>query len=856
MQPLIQDALNNVWSVPDPFNQVIVEPARITKDGGAIKAVRVGWDTVALPGIGAWHVYQVGQIHPLMINLFANDGEWELVSDSCNYERVTVNLYNSLGFEFPRTRTYFMRAPDKNLIFAVEINPVLGINFDTSDFFIRIYRNVYFQTQQSAVFNIGGGHMLSTNTISALQSEIETIRTGPNYRGGLICFVNGIKREAINIITTRPGDIAEYVYDSSIYKVVDFPITSLQSFTSTLDNKSKWLLHYDSGWDGSIDHCADIDAYLVDNVANIGCYVHKNAEDTLRMVTFKDYAIVASYIRAYYENFYSPQTGSLALGNLSIRLHIRYSGSSAIPKGDCYKTPYILRLPLNKQLGSMVGAEAGLDVWQAATLEASAYNQLMLHDRSNISTSLVEQAYGYSAINATFGKNIVEVQTSGPLKFANVPLGFQSGATAYEYDINGKLLGNYPVASTVVSYTCQNVTAAHVEFIQGTATNSLDEQIANMRLTFTPGYNYRFYDKGTHPNSVGHPILNATYTDVTNVSGHYELDANNNVVWVPVRYKSGGGALNPSYTTQVLGFVLSDKKHFYHQVSLNPSDGVLYYVIQIKVELGEFDFWLNGYPLVEGIDYLFSWPAVNIISKRYLATAGQANVLSIRGHGFCTSSGASRRRAETGFVFDGALSVNNDYDLHENKSLRVVSNGALIASSKHAFVELVSSGTLENGAPYEIRQITNPLSGIIASDPYVLSDADYAIEQRVSDYLSLRIPEVTSAPINPIVDKYKLYSPFLSKIMYAMLSGSIGSGSYATQYSDNDVRQAVQPYAYLLATDPIKEGNTPDLEYCVIHPHWLNTSVTLSADQFRFLSNVTRLYAGNKVILTPLVVIG
>lgn len=857
MQPLIQDALNNVWSVPDPFNQVIFKPSRITSNGGAIRTARIGWNNVTLPGTGAWHVYQVGQIHPLMLNLYSTDGVWQLVSDSCNAAKTIVNIYTEKGLELPRARSYFMRTTDRNLVFAVEINPKISADLNTEALFVRIYRNIYFQGSQSAVFNVAGGIMLSNNTITALQAEIETIRSDVNYRGGLYCFVNGVKREAINIITTKPGDVAEYVYDSSIYKVVDIPLSSIQSFTSTLDNKSKWLLHYDSGWDGTIDHCSDIDVYLVDTVAKKGCYVHKNAADTLRMVTFKDYSIVASYVRGYYPSFYDAATGSLNLNNLFIRLHIRYSGHEAVPTGDCYKTPYILKLPLDQQLGAMVGANASLDTWQAANLEASAYNQLMLQNRAAISVPLVEQAYGYNAINRAFGKNIVDVQTIGQTKFANVPAGFQVGATAYEYNSAGLLLGNYAVSTNVPSYTCHNNQAATVEFIQGEATTSLDIQGGNTTLTFVPGLSYRYYDKGT-TNVSGRPILNSYYSDVTGNNAHYTVNSSNQITWVPVHYRAGGSFLHPTYRDDVFGIVLSDKKHYFNQASLNPVDGVLYYSIPatVAVELGEYDFWLNGHPLVEGVDYIFKYPAVMIFSKAYLSPAGQASVLTVRGKGFKDPSGNNRRRAETGFVFDGALSANNQFDLHENMSLRVVCAGSLITGSKQAFIEQVSSGTLTNGAPYEIRQVVNPLAGIVVSDPYLLSDQDYAVQQKVSNFLSLNVPQVTASPINPIVNKYQLYSPFICKIIYALLNNNISSGVYGTQYSDDVVRTTVSSYTYLLDYDPIKDGNTPDLEYVVIHPHWLETTITLSADQYRFLSNVVRIYAKDKVVLSTLVSIG
>jgi hypothetical protein len=53
-----------------------------------------------------------------------------------------------------------------------------------------------------------------------------------------------------------------------------------------------------------------------------------------------------------------------------------------------------------------------------------------------------------------------------------------------------------------------------------------------------------------------------------------------------------------------------------------------------------------------------------------------------------------------------------------------------------------------------------------------------------------------------------------------------------------------------LQSDPVSAGLTPDQRYTLIDPHWLNTLVSVTADSYRFLNNVVRIYANGLVTLS------
>lgn len=841
-QPIVQAALTEIWSAPDTTNQFICQLPRVTPNGGVLISQQFNWDVIALPDrTTRWHLYMIGQISPTLINLFSVQGQWELLSDACNRMRMVANIYTGLGLEIPRTRTYYLVTRNNNILIAVEKNLRLDYNFDTDTLHLRTYRNPYYQRTDIpfSQFHVGGGKMTTTADILALNSEMAAIRADQHYLGGLYCFVNGVKVTDVNVGTAKIGDIAEYVYDSSIYKVIDFQLSTLPTFISTLDaGKHKYLLHYPAnvGWDGKIDFQANIDIYIVDVSTQRGFFVNKNAEDTMRMVTFKDYAVVTSYLSAYFDNFLDAQD-NLSINNIYLRLHVRYDGFDQAPVQDANRLHYLLKLSDVQQVAALTGVDSSLSTWNAANLEASAYTALMTARHQQVTLPLSEAAFGYSVVNKKFAANVQATQLVGASRQAPVPLGFQLGATAFEYDTNGLLIGTYPVPPTIAMYPCVNAGAALVEYVSGTGGLTLDEMLGEVTTPMTPGYNYRAYMR-----EVVDGALNPNYTDVTGNATYYAV-VNNQLNWV--------------ITGNKYRIVRSDKKFLTYSVVLNPTDGVLAHTLTytqagtqvvLPVPMGELDVWLNGHSLVPGVDYFFTFPTITVVSKTYLKSPVPGpQTLTVRYTGFCKQNLSAQKVEETGFVWDGVLSIDKTYALHFYKSQRIVVDGKLLLPDSAPFIEDTLSGSLRNGAPYAVREYINPLNTLIDQEPYTYYGVDVATDGAVSDYLQLKLGALANAPLNPVVNQVELYSPFLCKIIYALNAGSITSPTLAGPYSDSFVQQLCAPYEYLLDGDPLKMANTPDLRYCLIAPHWLATPLSLSRDNYRFFTNVVRIYARNLV---------
>ena len=835
---LVSHALEQVWCAPDQDNQYIVRPMRITPNNGVINRYSFLWTHIELPKYGTrFHLYQIGQIHPAFLNLPNKEGEWVLFSDVVDKSNVFCDLYDDTGIHFPLSQTWFTVTRDKALIIAVMRNSKLPLDFDKAQLYLRVYNNAYFASQRAANLSDSlqarGGVMIDGATVVQLQTDYIAKQ---QESGGLFGFVNGWWVPAISLVTTKPGDVAEFVHDSSIIRTIEFKLSLLPTFESTLDKKTKYLLHYTGADNDTIDYIDDLDLYLVSKKKQRGVYVHRNARDAMRMVTHRDYAIPTDYISSYFKLFENAQ-GAVELDDLYLRLHVRNSGFKRKVLNGVSRLTELYKLPDNLLLEAMVGVNSNVSVWRAAALEASAYSLLMSEQATAVTTDMVAQAYGYNTVSKLAGDSVHQVDAAGPLKSIAVPVVYQKQATVFEYDAGGLLLGWYLHTDSSV-YIFKNTAAAYVEFVYGRGSESLDDQTTISEINVRDDALYRVYEN------------NAGWKDVTG-GARYFIEANK-LIWK--------GAL------PVQALVRSDSKFLCRALDLLPQEGVLSFHISerkwngfewvvddLEIPLGELDVFLNGNSLIEGLDYLVKFPFVAIINKKYLKN--QPNVpekVLFRFTGFCNSEFRRTPVNDTGFIRNGMVSMNQRYDLRDQEVIRVVVDGRLKHVSQLSFDETgtpIGIHSVDNGKAYLIREMVVPLTPILETDYYAYREQSVSTDQQISDYLTLKYPKVPYR-VNPIEDRYKLISPFFSALTEALVSRRLDDPAINLPYDDDSMRTWCKPYLYLLDVDPVNLEYELQADYVVIHPHRFNTLIELSRAQYRFMNNAVRLYGNKRVALS------
>jgi hypothetical protein len=371
-------------------------------------------------------------------------------------------------------------------------------------------------------------------------------------------------------------------------------------------------------------------------------------------------------------------------------------------------------------------------------------------------------------------------------------------------------------------------------------------------VAIEPKLDYRMYMCGFD----GDGLPDNQFVDVTD-SGNYTI-IGNTLTWL----------VDP---TLHYGLVRSNKAALGYSFMLAPSAGLLRFPLMheqvrngivgnwiMQVPMGELDVWLNGYSLIEGLDYFVQFPEIVITNKAYLIDPhlGTEQAIAVRFTGFCKEDLTREVADDTGYVKYAMLSQNTRFDIRDDKVLRIVVGGKLYERGELLFSETDSGVTVpdaRNGAPYQIRDFVVPVRGQTPHDTYELRTLSEAVDQSISDYMSLRIaPPVFETP-NAITERYAVFSPFCCRVLNDLVSGDLNPTQMYGFFSDQDVVNICQPYVELLAYDPTQDENLPSEEFVVIHPHNLDTTMELTIYQYRFALRVIKMFLHDRVSLSTFV---
>ena len=852
---LQRHAYENVWCTPNQDKQTIFRPARITPDGGTWLDFTVMWRRIKMPdATSKFHVYQIGQVIPMLLGLAKNKNVWISAAEVCKSEKLIADMYTLTGVQLHRSHVWYRVTPENNLIFAVKIpDPTkIPVDLDNEDLHIRLYTNAYFEAQgsqpQQEAINVDGIIATNQQAILSFQQRLAISRAKPY--GHTYCFLNGFLVNTIDLVNAQVGDYLEFVYDSSIKRIVTFRIDELEQFTSTLDSAHKYLLHYAAQVE-TIDYQDDVDLFLVRPLANNrhkGVYYHKNNEAALRMVTHKDYSVPVAYLASYAQQ--RPELGS-NVDDLSIVLHIRHSGYVRPLVFEHNRIVDLYRMNDADVRGAMIGIDSTVSVWNAPALEASGYCGLMRAELGEITRQMVQNAYGYNACSKLLGDTPSHVRTMSSLLLVDVPVGLQDCSTAYEYDENGLLLEWHQHSYGSV-YAARNDATRLVEMVFGFAAEGAQTWWGEMTHAIPNGYNYRFYRCGKLNG-----VIDNNWSDRTESADY--IVANNQVTW----------AINPNaYYPLVRG----NRNHITYELDYLVVDGLIRFALReyredlqayrtMAVPPGKIEVFLNGKSLIEKLDYFVEFPQITIVNKEYLNDPENlTQKVVVRMTGFCDSDMKHEVVSQIGFVEYGVLSKNNRFDIRDDKVNRIIVDGALYRYDELEYGEEdyeVRVTDARNGAPYAITDIVVPMNNYLFTDDpmvdptYTLRQRSRLVDEELSDYLTLKLPEKEPVLPSAIPGLYQVVSPFICKIVHDLLNGALWEEAFTGHYDDNYVVQQCQPYEYLLDVDPIKDGQTPSKDYVVIHPHNRNYYLDMGIYQFQFLSRVVKLYGNGKVELSP-----
>lgn len=847
-------ASKNVWCSPEQDNQVILATQRITRPGGELISFPIMTRRIELPTKDRrYHVFQVGQAHPSVLGLlprFPNwtKASWKKFSDTVEKLPLFCDLYTDSGVHLALHRAYYMYTDDRALIFAIDLTGKSPIDYQRDQIYLRLYTNAFFESNQgNSLVNktqTNGLTVQRSSDILTIQMQILQHRSRP---GQVFCFVNGHLVDEINFFTAKVGDVVEYIYDASVKRVVDLKVDSLKTFTSTLDSSYKYLLHYPKTVEEIIDYLDDIDVYVLkkDGLKYKGQYLHRNKEDALRMVTHRDYSVPVDTFEHIARSLSSLTSSQpLDLRDFYIRLYIRNSGLKRPLVYDHQRIFELYKLNDSDVLQAMVGVDAVIPEWTAAQLEHSAYTELMRTPYTSIDIDLIERAYGYNAITKVIGETPTKTRLFNGVQVVELPVGLYEKSTIYEHDASGNLINYYHHTLGTV-YTTRNSNTRMIEGVSGLGSDTPSVIYGQDQITLPSIYSYRVY-----MCYLVDGLPNNDWRDITG-SDLYHID-DQTLIW------------NNLESDQYL-MIRTDERFLAYSLELNAVAGTYYFDLTEKVEeqyqvmtvpMGDLDIWLNGKALIQGLDYTVQFPRVVIFNKAYLKQpAGSSSQrIDIRFTGFCDQNLKMRQPEDYGFIEHGVLSNDSEFDIRDDKVLRITVRGELKHRSDLKFSEDhtgVSVVDALNGAPYQIKDVIVPLRTLTQDETYRLRARSEDLDQRIEDYMTLKYPQPERDAVSAISNRHLLYSPFFSHIVSDLASGQINKSQIERVLDENDILEICAPYEYLLETDPLNENLELDQRYVVIHPTQLNAAVGLDLHSYKFMQRVVALYGKGLIQLSP-----
>lgn len=833
---LLDQARKNIWCAPYQDRQVILDLTRISRDGGTLTSQEILWVDTPMPtSADTYHVYQIGANSRWRTGLPDQRGVWYPLSYWGQNNNLVINLYMASGVQVPLFSSYVMRTYDDCLLIAVKLYKTRW-DLDANALYLRVYNNAFFQSARSANITTkvayGGG--VVTNLTTQPQQWKATIANFRTMAGEVTVLVNGVWVSDLLISSLVIGDLVEYRFDAAVSRVVDFKVSTLSDFTSTLDKLKKYVLHpmKDGTDEDSIYYSDDIDVFVYAVGSNnllSGRYYNRNRANSLRNVTHVDYTIPVGYVQSFLQDNWT------TIDNFYIRLHLRESGYSRPLINEVNRINILYRLSDVDILRAMLGLDATVDEWQVDNLESSLYPAIMSNTFMDFTAETVRDAYGFNSLSRIFALTPMEVIEDQNGNYVDLPYGLANRACVWEYDADGVLIGANNHAYDERHFVSDQ-TAKMVEAIQGFGAKAIPWNPSNDSVVLDDQFQYFFFTC---------PVNNGVLTNAWKpaiLGTHYTVDASNRVTWIHVAARNRGLILSSEYNLVYSQNLLSSDGIYRFTVTYSDVPGTV-----LPIEPGVLEFFVNGHAVIEGLDYVMDGLNGTFISNRYFTNSGDQK-LTVRGIGWITPDSPRVKPRNVGFVYQGYLSKNGTFDIRQDKVTRIVVNGTVQFPDKMPWIEDADTFTgdlLPNGWPYAESVIPTPLWGMSTAENNTLYQAALESDARISAYMTFKYPEKPLTGPNPITDLYPMFSQTITRLYYEIVNNLITIPANPKDYIALD--NLMKNYTAYLNVDPCRF--TINQNYLRIDAHPFSTAKEITLATWNFLGNVNTRYLKGRLNL-------
>lgn len=881
---VLEHAKNNVWCEPLQDKDYVIQPARLTPNGGTLIPFNIGWHTYTLPVTADsrkyYHFYQIGKIPTHIFGLEYLTNQWTSVDSIINATDTYINLYLSNGVMLGRQDCYIQKSPwDGNLILAVGVDntynygtkvtyndvtterEVFPANLNNQDMYIRFYTNARADSFAGRVNSTRPDDQVRVENIKTTQLNV--LKTYTNKLTSLGKKVGWVlsKGRVVNLasVTGNPSNylghqLSAYV-DETIIGTQYFKLSQTPFFTSEKNlNKTKYILKLAVD-PKSLVFYNDVEYFLGTYSGGqfTGIMIPHRRSDSIVQLTNIVHAIRIDTI----EDLVNQHSWLDNNVNLTIMVVIRQGGMVRGLTHQNTRIEELMTLGAAEQTAALTGINSVMPEWKAASLENDSYANLISIRGQEITDDLIFNAYGYNAITTAHQPN--------PLKVKPYP---EAGPNWYSCQLGNalsykptKVINNNPIET--IAYSTEGKflersrhhfnNAGKVAFHSLTPVgyvesylNRYERPTLNLTEYFTSvieNHDLLTYGFAAYVTPINGTVV-SPWLEVTD-SDYYVIDTNGAIpkfIWNQTKLASlnlrgmvriDNEVCYKEFTAQSLR--VAGRDFLTINFPKNPLN-------QVSVEPGNIDIWLDDELLFEDLDYVVKWPTVHIlkVAKTY------NSLCRVRIGGLAINAVHDKPR-ETGFVKNGILSYNGRYDIRNDRNIQINVGGRLKLRSEVSFNESTGNLKVTDGQPYQIRDYTTSIESYTGKSTLISKVKAEAIDVRVMDYLSLY--NVERNPGKGIVfdKRWQVMSPFINAALGRLEAGWLNT-ELNEPYDMGKVAIWVQDITYLLEFDPAVNSEI-DLNYVRILPHARAGLVNIGLAQYRFLDLLVKTYLHNNLDL-------
>lgn len=834
-------ALNYTWSDPNGAMNVIIKANKLSSISGNIASVPLPYTEVYLPNQNRlFFLLELGKVDPAFLELDPPPYNWTSINSFINNTQTML-----IGFcqgRFITIEGSYIRFTDNgNCYIAIDYVYNSKIILLNDSIYIRFYTNPLYN---GTLFN--SNTAILTNSFINISNNISNYLTFCNYVNNLtsttnidlLIFKNGLYLPSglPSYNSLQIGDILEYLLDPLLINITTGTIANLPIYNSTLDSANKLIVS--SNLLENEVYVSDIEVFIFgykQDGTSIGAYFPRLSPEFIRMLTFKDWGIHADNLANRLLELQNFTDVNQTLTNIKVSVYRRNNGKTKRLLQDSSYIPDLMNLPATVRTQILTGVNSNATIWNAATLEASAFNNWIGLDTSVVETASFNNILSrYSAISLY--DNVQLLPNSADWSLSQIGNGLGGILQSYGTNGYGVVFTTYLV-STISSTTFQNGRGYEMYFPVSDLTSSLDRVIAagnTSNTTIQTDFGIFCY------------YLNGSTLEVAEYGPNYTIvdngDGTSIVIW-------------NSNVTSYQRFIRSSRSSVIFTISLSQSQIYVGFDIyngrakSYDVGMENCYIWANGIYLTEGLDYTIINGLCYITSK--INAWSDPITITVIYTGLPNNSLSHTPSGQWGWVQHGIILSDGKYDLLANRNyLFFVAGRAVLLEELHVKENYLDVNNITNvipfvdGQPFAIVPKAQFSSDVILNTICSTLTYDQAIDTNLSAFLSTVNPIPQNTSFVTIATKYVLVSTLINKLIDDIVNG-IYIVTEPSGYYGPEITAIETQYATYLSVDPCTKSM--DLNYVEIIPRWTTGTVNLTVAQFNLILAVNSILLGNQV---------